>query len=152
VSWGVTPLVPQTMTDLLFPLDKSNLSPLRLLHFLALATVALWLVPRNWQGLSTPVLRWAKCCGENSLPIYCLGVLLALASHLAALDISDGLAMQIAVSLAGILVMIVVARLLGATGNKRGPQPQGRPLADEITPAFSPWRVPDGVARQALRP
>ena len=35
-------------------------------------------------------------CGQNSLPIYCLGILLAFASHTTLLHISDGLAMQIA--------------------------------------------------------
>ena len=48
----------------------------------------------------TPVMRGAIRCGQNSLPIYCLGVLLAFASHMALLNISDGLAMQITLSLA----------------------------------------------------
>jgi len=43
------PLVPQTLTKLLFPLDKSNLCPLRLLHFLALAIVAVRFVPQDWR-------------------------------------------------------------------------------------------------------
>jgi len=93
-------------------LDKSNLDPLRLLHFFALAILAVWLVPRDWRGLPTPVMRGAIRCGENSLSIYCLGVLLALAGHMALVDISDGLAMQIALSLAGTLVMIAAATLL----------------------------------------
>jgi hypothetical protein len=105
-------LIPQTLANLLYPLDKSNLDPLRLLHFCALAILAVWLVPRDWRGLTTPVLRGAIRCGENSLSIYCLGVLLALASHMALVDISDGLAMQIALSLAGTLVMIAAATLL----------------------------------------
>ncbi|HKD75567.1 MAG TPA: OpgC domain-containing protein, partial [Ktedonobacterales bacterium] len=106
------PMVPQALTKLFFPLDKSNLSPLRLLHFLALAIVAVRFVPHNWRGLMTPVMRSARRCGENSLPIYCLGVLLALASHVTLLGISDGLAMQIVLSLGGILVMMVAAILL----------------------------------------
>jgi len=105
-------LIPQTLAKLLYPLDKSNLDPLRLLHFFALAILAVWLVPRDWRGLTTPVMRGAIRCGENSLSIYCLGVLLALASHMALVVISDGLAMQIALSLAGTLVMIVAATLL----------------------------------------
>jgi hypothetical protein len=105
-------LVPQTLAKLLYPLDKSNLDPLRLLHFFALAILAVWLVPRDWRGLTTPVMRGAIRCGENSLSIYCLGVLLALASHMALVVISDGLAMQIALSLAGTLVMIAAAMLL----------------------------------------
>ena len=46
LSWSIKPLeplVPQTLTKLFFPLDKSTLSPLRLLHFLLLQ---LW-----WHGL-----------------------------------------------------------------------------------------------------
>ena len=111
-------LVPQTLTKLLYPLDKSNLDPLRLLHFFALAILAVWLVPRDWRGLTTPVMRGAIRCGENSLPIYCLGVLLALASHMALVDISDGPAMQIALSLGGILVMIAAATLLNLIRTK----------------------------------
>jgi hypothetical protein len=122
-SWNVVPLVPQALKDLLFPLDKSNLSPIRLLHFLALAIVALRFIPHNWGGLSTPVLSCAKCCGQNSLPIYCVGVLLALASHLTLLDVSAGPAMQIVVSFAGVLMMIVIAQLLNAISIKREPQP-----------------------------
>jgi hypothetical protein len=119
----IKPLVPQTLTDLLFPLDKSNLSPLRLLHFLALAVVASWLVPQGWRGLSTPILRCARCCGENSLPIYCLGVLLALVSQSNLFDISYSLSMQIVISLAGVLVMIVIAMLLNALGTMRERHP-----------------------------
>jgi hypothetical protein len=115
LSWSINslePLVPQTLTNLLFPVDKSNLSPLRVLHFLALAILAVRFLPHTWRGLVTPVMRGAMRCGENSLPIYCLGVLLALASHVALLDISDGLPMQIALSIGGILMMIVAAMLL----------------------------------------
>jgi hypothetical protein len=117
LSWSIKPseeLVPQALAKLVYRVDKSDLDPLRLLHFFALAILAVWLVPRNWRGLTTPVMRGAIRCGENSLAIYCLGVLLALASHIALVDISDGLAMQIALSLAGILVMIAAATLLSS--------------------------------------
>src|SRR6476659_5949221 len=104
-------LIPQALSKL-HPLYNSNLDPLRLLHFLALAVLAAWFVPRNRRGLTTPVMRGAICCGQNSLPIYCLGVLLAFAGHLALFTISDGLAMQIAVSLVGIAAMVATATLL----------------------------------------
>lgn len=137
LSWSIKPLVLRTLMNPLFPLDKSNLSPLRLLHFLALAIVASWFVPQDWRGLSTPVMRYARCCGENSLPIYCLGVLLVLASRLMLLDISDRLAMQIVVSIGGILVMIVVATLLNSISIKRVRQPQWTEPTEQITPTFS---------------
>jgi hypothetical protein len=114
LSWRIKPLealIPQALAKL-HPLDKSNLDPLRLLHFLAIAVLAAWFVPRNWRGLTTPVMRGAICCGQNSLPIFCIGVLLAFASHMALFTISDGLAMQIAVSLVGIAAMIATATLL----------------------------------------
>jgi hypothetical protein len=114
LSWRIKPLealIPQALAKL-HPLDKSNLDPLRLLHFLAIAVLAAWFVPRNWRGLTTPVMRGAICCGQNSLPIYCIGVLLAFAGHMALFTISDGLAMQIAVSLVGIAAMIATATLL----------------------------------------
>ncbi|MEH2611833.1 OpgC domain-containing protein [Bradyrhizobium sp. AZCC 1693] len=114
LSWSIKPLealVPQALLTLLYPMDKSNLDPLRLLHFLALVVLVVWFVPRDWRGLTTAVMRGAILCGQNSLPIYCLGVLLTLASHLALLNISEGLMMQIALSVGGVLVMIVVATL-----------------------------------------
>jgi hypothetical protein len=117
LSWRIPslePLVPQTLANLLFPVDKSNLSPFRVLHFLALAILAVRLLPHTWRGLMTPVMHCAMRCGENSLPIYCLGVLLAFASHVALLDISNRVPMQIALGLGGILMMIVAAMLLNS--------------------------------------
>jgi hypothetical protein len=138
LSWSIKslePLVPQTLTNLLFPVDKSNLSPLRLLHFLALAILAARFVPHTWR--ETPVMRGAMRCGENSLPIYCLGVLLALASHVTLLDISDGLAMQIVLSLGGILVMIIAAMLLNSIRVKPGRQPRRTRPTEPVTATFS---------------
>ena len=117
-------LIPQALEPLFYPLDKSNLHPLRLLHFLAIAVLTAWFVPRNWRGLMTPVMRGAIRCGQNSLPIFCFGVLLAFASHLALLDISGGLAMQIALSLGGIVAMIAIATLLNLISIKPKPQSQ----------------------------
>jgi hypothetical protein len=149
LSWRIRPLeslVPQTLTSLLFPLDKSNLSPLRLLHFFALAILAVWLVPHNWRGLMTPVMRGAMRCGQNSLPIYCLGVVLALASHVV-LDISDELAMQIALSLGGVLVMIVAAMLLNSISKPRRQIQSGR---SELARAATLTTIPFGGDRDPV--
>jgi hypothetical protein len=154
LGWTIKPLeplVPQALTKLFFPLDKSNLSPLRLLHFLALAILVTSVVPDDWPGLMAPVMRGARRCGENSLPIYCLGVLLALASHMTLLDISDRLAMQIVVSLGGILVMIVAAILLHAIRIKPARQARWTPPTEPVpggrgqTAGPMPWRSDDGL-------
>jgi hypothetical protein len=121
LSWRIEPmeaLIPQALSNLRYSVDKSNLDPLRLLHFLALAILLTWFVPSTWRGLNTPVMRGAIRCGQNSLPIFCVGVLLAFASHTALHDISSGIAMQIALSLGGIVAMIATATLLNLTSHK----------------------------------
>jgi hypothetical protein len=133
LSWHIKPLealIPQALAHLSGPSDKSNLAPLRLLHFLAIAVLAAWLVPRNWRALKTPVMRGAIRCGQNSLPIYCLGVLLAFVSHVALLNISNGLVMQIALSVGGIMAMIMGATLLNLISIEPGPR-AARQLAPE---------------------
>lgn len=127
-------LIPEALAKLLYPLDKSNLDPLRLLHFLALAVLVAWLVPRKWRALTSPLMRGAIHCGRNSLPIYCLGVLLAFASHIAMLDISNGLAMQIALSVGGIMAMIAAARLLNLISVK----PRQQSAIDHTLPSENP--------------
>src|SRR6266480_1102975 len=140
LSWHIKPLealITQAPAKLSHPLDKSNLDPVRLLHFLAIAVLAERLVPRDWQALKTPMLRGAIRCGQNSLPIYCLGVLLAGGSHAALLEISNGVAMQIALSVGGILVMIVAAMLLNSMRIKPGRQPPWTQPTEPVTATFS---------------
>jgi len=114
LSWSFKPLealIPQAMATLIYPIDKSDLDPLRLLHFLAIAILVARFVPSDWRGLTTPVLRGAVRCGENSLEIYCLGVLLALAAQVPLLRISDGVVAQIVASAAGTLLLVGFATL-----------------------------------------
>jgi hypothetical protein len=127
LSWSITPmeaLVPQAMARLIYPIDKSGLDPLRLLHFVAIAILVARFVPPDWQGLTTPVLRGAVRCGENSLEIYCLGVLLSLAAHLLLLRLPDGVVAQVAVSAAGILLLVGFATLSTwiGIGSRRQPR------------------------------
>jgi hypothetical protein len=122
LSWRVTSMeamIPHALANQFGTLDKSNLAPWRLFHFLAIAVLAIRLVPPNWRGFTAPVMRGAICCGRNSLPIYCIGVLLTFASHVALLDPWDGIAMQIALSLAGIAAMIATATLLTSISTKQ---------------------------------
>ena len=115
LSWSIKPLdaaIPQALAKLIYPIDKSDLDPLRLLHFLAIAILVANFVAREWEGLTTPLLRGAIRCGENSLEIYCVGVLLSLAAHVWLVKISGGQAMQIAVSVGGVMGLVAIATLL----------------------------------------
>ncbi len=104
--------VPNWLSELLYPIDKTNLDVLRFAHFLALGAVVVWFVPRHWPALQWRIFRPAILCGQPSLEIFCLGVFLAFAAHFAMGEISGGVSMQIAASAIGILVMVLTAALI----------------------------------------
>lgn len=93
-------------------IDKTNLSPLRLLNFLALATVTSWAVPRDSALLASRIARPIVLCGQNSLYIFCLGILLAVLGHFVLAEISDRLSIQLLVNGAGVAAMIGTALII----------------------------------------
>jgi hypothetical protein len=113
-------LMPASLSNLLYPISKTNLSPVRLLHFLALAYVTAKLLPDT--GWTQNWLAQQSCrMGRFSLEIFCLGVLLApLADMLNALT-DDAFAMQIFTALAGAGLMALLGAWLEF--NKRLNQP-----------------------------
>ncbi|MGY2376968.1 OpgC family protein [Pseudomonas sp. SDO524_S393] len=101
-------VMPAWLSDLIYPISKTDLSPVRLLHFLALAYVTAKLLPgRIWtEGrLAQHLCRM----GRYSLEVFCLGVVLApLADMINALA-DDAFAMQILTALVGALLMAALA-------------------------------------------
>ena len=127
LSWHFKVLetfMPEVLAKLIYPIDKSYLSPWRLLHFLALATVFVRLIGADSRGPVAPLLAALIRCGENSLPLYCFGVVLSLSAHAMLVEFSGGIAMHGAVSIAGIVLMIVAATVLTweAEFDRRGPR------------------------------
>ncbi|WFU43470.1 OpgC domain-containing protein [Bradyrhizobium sp. CB82] len=117
-------LIPDDVSSLIYPIYKSHLAPVRLLHFLALAVVV-WRFMLRMGRLGAPALAVAMIrCGENSLSMYCLGVLLSFVGHVILSDLSGGFLAQLWVSIAGIAVMIVAATLTTweAQLDRRGPK------------------------------
>jgi len=117
-------LIPDVVSGLIYPIYKSHLAPVRLVHFLALAVVVSRFIPADWHGLIKPWTVAMIRCGENSLSIYCFGVLLSFSGFLILKEVSPGLAMQAAVSVAGIALLIAAATLLTweAKLDRRGPK------------------------------
>jgi hypothetical protein len=68
--------MPQQLAELLYPIDKTNLAPIRLLHFLALACWINAVLPTG-RWLQQPAPSAVRSLGRHSLEIFCLGVLLA---------------------------------------------------------------------------
>src|SRR6201991_3336183 len=109
---GMSQYVPHWLEEAIYPVDKVNLDVLRFAHFLALAVVTVWVVPRDWEPLKW---WWAWpliVCGQHSLEIFCLVVFLSFAAHFAMVEVSGALWMQIVVSAVGILIMIAAAGLI----------------------------------------
>ena len=127
LSWqfkSLEGLIPPAISGLIYPIYKSHLAPVRLLHFLSLAFVVSRLTAPEWHGPIRPLMTAMIRCGENSLAIYCLGVLLAFIGQVALADISSGFGMQLLISVGGIAVMIIAATLLtwDQQLDRRGPR------------------------------
>ncbi|KAA8560905.1 hypothetical protein FX985_00955 [Pseudomonas extremaustralis] len=104
-------LMPSTLSDLLYPISKTDLSPVRLLHFLALAYVTAKLLPggawtQNWLAQQTCRM------GRYSLEVFCLGVLLAPLADMVNAMAGDAFAMQIFTAWAGAMLMALLAAWL----------------------------------------
>jgi hypothetical protein len=104
--------IPRWLGEWMYPIDKTNLDVLRFAHFLALAAIIVRFVPYDWPGLKSPILHPAILCGQHSLEIFCLGVFLAFAGHFAMVEFYHGVAMQVLVSIIGVLAMVGTAALI----------------------------------------
>jgi hypothetical protein len=124
---GLDAFLPRLLEDWMYPIDKTNLDVLRFAHFLSLAVVTVRVVPRHWSGLHSGWLRPAILCGQHSLEIFCLGVFLSFAAHFAMVEINEGVAMQVATSLLGIILMVATAALISWYKRIEGRSPGPRP-------------------------
>ena len=115
LTWYIPRLavyVPAFVGEAIYPIDKTNLDVLRILHFLSLAVITVYFVPRNWPRLKHPVFWPAIVCGQHSLEIFCLGVFLSFAGHFVFTEVSNRVLTHFVVSLAGIVIMVGAAALL----------------------------------------
>ncbi len=96
----------------LYAFGKTNLGVLRLVHFLALAVVVDRLIPRDWPPLNWLVLRPLIVSGQHSLEVFCLGVALAFAGQVAAVEAPGNALIRLLVAVTGIAAMVAVSALL----------------------------------------
>jgi hypothetical protein len=121
----------------LWPVNKNNLAPIRVLHFLSMAVVVVHLVPEDAAWLRSPLVAPVVKCGRNSLQIFCLGILLSVLGHLVLNEIHPGLAAQAAVNIGGILIMIAAAAVMTwyKEVEREKPRPAGAPGRSAAEPA-----------------
>jgi hypothetical protein len=129
-------MLPRWLFPLIYPIDKTNLDPLRLLHFIALAYLVVLAVPANRKFLSSRFARPLVRCGQAPLEIFCLGIFLSFTGHILLVEVSGAVMTQVLVSIAGAAIMIGAAYYLSwyrkrekvATRNRavHGPTPAHR--------------------------
>ncbi|EWY39099.1 OpgC protein [Skermanella stibiiresistens SB22] len=115
LSWRIAwlgALMPPVIGEWLYPISKTDLDPLRVLHFAALAHVTLHFVGRDAAWLRWRLAEPLVTCGRQSLQIFCLGIILSFAGQTVLVQFNDSLLAQFATTVVGIAAMVVVARIL----------------------------------------
>jgi hypothetical protein len=101
-------LMPKTIANVLYPISKTDLSPLRLLHFLALAYCVAKLLPTGAAWMNNWPARQTSRMGRFSLEVFCLGVLLAPLADMANALAGDTWLIQVCTALAGLGLMVLL--------------------------------------------
>jgi hypothetical protein len=113
ITWtlhGLWEPVPALFIKELWPADKNSLSPVRLIPFLALVMmVARWLPPHA-RFLASKAARPLLLCGQHSLEIFCLGILLSALGNVVIGEFGAALWFKLAVNAAGIAIMLLAAQ------------------------------------------
>jgi len=119
-------------------IDKPTLGPLRLLHFLLLATLVAQLVPgRDSSQWRSAVCRTLALCGRNGLEMFVVGVVLTYMIGAVMLTLGGGPAMMLSLDLAGIVMLLACAHVV--SWRKGEPWRMALPEATHVTPTpFSP--------------
>lgn len=104
--------IPSGLEQWMYPIDKTNLDVLRLLHFLALAYVVTILVRPEAKFLSGRAAAPLVVCGRHGLALFCVGTFLSFGSHFLVVQAENALWVQLAVSASGIGALIMLAYVL----------------------------------------
>lgn len=115
LSWtlgGIWHGFPALFLKQLWPVDKTDLSPIRLVPFLAtVVLVANWVRP-DALFLRSRAARPFVLCGKQSLEVFCLGIVLSALGHFILAAYESGVAAQIAVNAVGIGLMLGTGRMI----------------------------------------
>lgn len=137
--------------------DKANASPVRLLHFLAMAHLATLLIRRESRFGETFLGRSMVLIGRNSLPLFVISTVFAAMSHGVFDWFGHGVLTQVVFSLAGAAILVGLAyggEQLRVTKRitPRTPAPEAVPAAKpESAPPPAPVAAPTPVSLAPVR-
>lgn len=106
---GLLELIPGPLAQLFIPNDKTNLAPYRVAHLASLAFIVVSLIPFDWPGLRWAVFRPLIRCGQQSLPVFCVGLFLSFIAHFIFEIGSANVLVQILVGAAGLCILTIIA-------------------------------------------
>jgi hypothetical protein len=106
--WPDSTAMPQPR--LFFISDKTYVTPVRLVQFLALIAVATAAYPAIKRALPA-VVEFLSMLGRHSLPVFCVGSILSLAGYIARSVYEPDLVLDTAVVVSGIAIMALAAQL-----------------------------------------
>lgn len=115
MSWHIPQLkilIPGWIDHILYPIRKTDLDLLRLFSFLAWAYVTVSLVEADSRFLSWRVCQPVIRCGQQSLYVFCVGIVLSFSGHFFLVEVNDSFGMQLLVSVTGTGLMVALAYLL----------------------------------------
>jgi len=115
LSWtihGVWDPFPGLFLRELWPVNKNNLSPTRLLPFFAMVFVIGNLVSKEAAFLRSSVAKPLILCGQQSLEIFCLGILLSALGHFVLSEYNSTIMTQAAVNVAGVVALCLTAKMI----------------------------------------
>ncbi len=101
--------VPDVIAKLFIPNDKTNLAPYRVVHLASLAFLVVSLIPIDWPGLKWPIFKPLIRCGQQSLPVFCVGLFLSFIAHFVLGFGWNGVPVQLAVGATGLWIMTIIA-------------------------------------------
>jgi hypothetical protein len=115
LSWtihGIWDPFPGLFLKELWPVNKNNLSPIRLAPFFATVVLAAALVSPSAGFLGAPAAKPVILCGQQSLEVFCLGILLSALGHFALTEYDSSIGIQLAVNAAGIFALCMTAKMI----------------------------------------
>lgn len=105
------PAIP-TLYLVSLPTAKTALEPFRLVSFFSVAILAAHFMPSAARMARSGIVRALARCGQHSLAIFCIGILMAVAGQALWLDGGRSMVQQAGFSALGIALMMATAWLL----------------------------------------
>ena len=127
LSWtihGVWDPFPGLFLKEIWPVNKNNLAPIRVISFFAAVVVVGTLIKPDEKFLYSSTLRPIVLCGQQSLEIFCFGILLSALGHFLLSEYNSAIVTQLAVNVVGVLVLCSTAKMIDWYKSMgRAPQP-----------------------------